>query len=198
MVGHDLRNPLSGIKNAVFLLKRKREFSNLQSEQMLDTIDRCVEHSNKIINDLWEYSREIKLDRQIISLKPAVMDALAMLEIPDKIVVNVSVDEESVVNADLEKIVRVFVNLIKNAIDALPNGGTISVDSKQVDDRLEISVADTGDGVPDDVLPKCSRRLLRKHRVWALGWLSVNASLKRMRSIATVEVKDNIQGDTTY
>ena len=60
MVGHDLRNPLTGIKNSVYFLKKKGdEVSEPQYRQMLDTIDKCVDYSNKIVNDLLDYSREL-------------------------------------------------------------------------------------------------------------------------------------------
>jgi len=52
MIGHDLRNPLTGIKNAVYFLKRKNVCSTPQEQEMIEIIGRCVEYSNKIINDL--------------------------------------------------------------------------------------------------------------------------------------------------
>ena len=52
MVGHDLRNPLTGIKNSAYYLKKKgAEISEAQAKEMLETIDKCVEHSNKIVSD---------------------------------------------------------------------------------------------------------------------------------------------------
>ena len=55
---------------------------------------------------------------------------------------------------DSDKIKRVFINLIKNAIDAMPNGGKLTIASKQVNDVLEISFADTGTGINDEIMPK--------------------------------------------
>jgi signal transduction histidine kinase len=49
---------------------------------------------------------------------------------------------------------RVFVNLVKNAIDAMPEGGTISISSKENNNFLELAFGDTGMGISDDVLPK--------------------------------------------
>ena len=63
MVGHDLRNPLSGIKNATFFLKKKgTAISEAQAKEMLETIDKDIDHSDKIINDLIEYAKEMHLE----------------------------------------------------------------------------------------------------------------------------------------
>ena len=56
MIGHDLRNPLAGIKNAVYFLKRKGTvISEVQSTEMFEIIDKAIDHSDKIINDLLDY-----------------------------------------------------------------------------------------------------------------------------------------------
>jgi signal transduction histidine kinase len=70
MVGHDLRNPLTGIAGAAYYLKM-RALSKLSEKEkdMLVIIERAIESSNKIINDLLEYSREIELDRSEIDPK---------------------------------------------------------------------------------------------------------------------------------
>ena len=63
MVGHDLRNPLTGIKNAAYYLKKKgATCPEDQAKEMLEIIDKAIDHSNKIINDLLDYSREIHLE----------------------------------------------------------------------------------------------------------------------------------------
>ncbi len=154
MIGHDLRNPLAGIKNSAYYLKKKGvEIPENQAKEMIETIDKCVEHSNKIINDLLDYSREIRLDRKDIPVGVLLSEALAMVQVPEKVkIVNNLTNAE--VNVDEDRIKRVFINLIKNAVDAMPNGGTLTIDSKQVADYLEISFADTGMGISDEVLPK--------------------------------------------
>ena len=70
MVGHDLRNPLAGIKNAVYLLRKKQgNFIGESGLQMLNIIDQAVEHSDSIIGDLLDYSRELHLKVEEYSSK---------------------------------------------------------------------------------------------------------------------------------
>jgi PAS domain S-box-containing protein len=155
MVGHDLRNPLTGIKNAVYFLEKKgTEIPVEQSSAMLKTIDRCVENSNKIINDLLDYSRGIYLERQESSPLKLLSEVLAIIQIPEKVRILNHLTNEPLLNIDVDKMNRVFVNLIKNAIDAMPDGGTVTIESKQVNGSIQISVMDTGTGIPDEVLPK--------------------------------------------
>ncbi len=53
MVGHDLRNPFTGIKNAAYYLRKKgAAISEVQASEMLEIVDKSIDHANKIINDL--------------------------------------------------------------------------------------------------------------------------------------------------
>jgi len=154
MVGHDLRNPLTGIKNSAYFLKKKGpQISKAQANEMLDVINRCVDYSNKIVNDLLDYSKDIRLELQECSVRQMILESLAMVQVPENVkIVNNLLHKQSL-KADPDKIKRVFVNLIKNAIDSMPNGGKLTIDGK-VKDNFEISFKDTGTGISDDVLPK--------------------------------------------
>jgi signal transduction histidine kinase len=121
---------------------------------MLEIINKCVEHSNKIINDLLDYSRETRLELKEISLGSLLSEAFSMVQVPKKVKVVNHFRDTAKIKVDMDKLERVFVNLIKNAIDAMPNGGTISIVSMEANDHLQLSFTDTGTGIPDDVLPK--------------------------------------------
>jgi PAS domain S-box-containing protein len=155
MVGHDLRNPLTGIKNSAYYLKKKgAEIQEVQAKEMLDTIDRCVDYSNKIVNDLLDYSREIHLELKECSPRILLFESLAMAQVPEKVKIVNCLKHRPNLKVDSDKIKRVFINLIKNAIDAMPNGGKLTIAGKQVNDVLEISFADIGTGINDEIMPK--------------------------------------------
>jgi signal transduction histidine kinase len=155
MVGHDLRNPLTGIKNSAYFLKKKgNTIPQAQAKELLETIDKCVDYSNNIVNDLLDYSREIHLEMQECSLRELLAEAVAMVNIPEKVEILNQLPDEPHLQADHDKIKRVFINLIKNAIDAMPNVGKLTVDGKAVNGNYEISFADTGTGISDEILSK--------------------------------------------
>ncbi len=155
MVGHDLRNPLASIKNATYYMKKKgAAISEDQAKEMLEIIGKAIDHSDKIINDLLEYAREIRLELDETSTRKLLTKALEMLQVPQSIKILDNTSDEPKISVDLDKMVRVFVNLIKNAIDAMPNGGSLEIRSSQSGPNIEISFADTGVGITDEVLPK--------------------------------------------
>ena len=153
MVGHDLRNPLAGIKNAVYLLKKKGV--NLEADQkaMLEIIGKGINHSDKIINDLLEYSKEMQLDLRWGSPRELLAESLNLIKVSEKVEIINKIPNELGFRCDHHKMLRVFSNLINNAIDAMPNGGTITVLGRQIGSTVEISFADTGIGIPEDILP---------------------------------------------
>ena len=155
MVGHDLRNPLSGIKNAAYYLKKKGGMcSEDQAKEMLEIIDKAIDHSNKIINDLLDYAREMHLEPTECMPSTLVDEATRMIQVPDRIKILNHVHEETKVKVDADKMMRVFINLIKNAVDAMPENGTLEITSRKTKDKVEISFADTGTGISDETLPK--------------------------------------------
>jgi signal transduction histidine kinase len=155
MVGHDLRNPLTGIAGAVYYLKM-RALSKLSEKEkdMLVIIERAIEGSNKIINDLLEYSREIKLDRSEIDPKSLSEEALSHVEVPAGIMIVNNTESEPGLKVDKEKMRRVFINLIKNAFDAMPNGGALTIRSEKTGNNVSFSVTDTGTGMSEETLQK--------------------------------------------
>ena len=155
MVGHDLRNPLAGIKNATYFLKKKGSaLSEEQTRAMLENIEKGIDHSDKIINDLLEYAGEIHLKPYSVPAYNILENILCMIKVPEAVKIINEIPNNLNIRVDQNKVERVFINLIKNAIDAMPKGGTITIKCKQTKDSAEISFADTGTGIPDEVLPK--------------------------------------------
>ncbi len=155
MVGHDLRNPLTGIAGATYFLKSKYDKAfDARGKEMLKIIEKDIESSNKIINDLLEYSREIKLELKATYPEVLIADALSELKIPKKVRIVDKSENKPKFKVDSRKILRVFTNIIKNAIDAMPKGGALVIKSERLKDTVMFSFADTGIGMDKTTISK--------------------------------------------
>jgi len=155
MVGHDLRSPLAGIRNAVYYLKtRAGPKLDEKEKQMLETIDDNVAHSNNITSDLLDFSREIKLGKQLTNLKELVQHSLMLANVPENVEVQDLVPDSIRVEAAADKIERVFTNIIKNAAESMPNGGLLTIAIGIDGENLSISFVDTGVGMSNETLQK--------------------------------------------
>jgi PAS domain S-box-containing protein len=160
MVGHDLRNPLTGIMGAVYYLKAKHGTEvGVKGKEMLETIENAINYSNKIINDLLEYSRDLKLEFTETTPKAMLQSALSLLEVQEKIQVVDATKDKPMVKVDTEKIREGFVNIIQNAFDAMPEGGTLTIKNRKVKSKLEIAFKDTGTGMSKEALSKLKREV---------------------------------------
>jgi PAS domain S-box-containing protein len=155
MVGHDLRNPLTGIKGAAYYLKTKPALKkDKRANEMLGLIEKDIEYSNKIITDLLEYSREIHLELTETTPRSIIAETLSLLETIKDIQVENFAQNEPRIKIDIEKANRVFVNLIKNAFDAMPHGGKMTIKSTVTNGNVEFTFTDTGMGMTKDQMGK--------------------------------------------
>lgn len=155
MVGHDLRNPLTSIAGAAYYMKKQlRAKVDCKIEEMLDLVERNISYSNKIINDLLDYSRDINLDVTENSPKSIIREVLTLVQIPSNVRIIDSTSDRPRLKVDLEKVKRAFINLVKNAVDAMPKGGTLTITSKQLDGKVDFAFADIGIGMSQGVTAK--------------------------------------------
>ena len=154
-VGHDLRNPLTGILGAVYYLKKTNPNLDEKCRKMLEIIEKDAKYANKIIEDLLEFSREyVHLNLKLTSIRELVENALTKVTVPNNIkIVNLTSSKHKV-KIDPDRILRVFVNLITNAIDAMPNGGTLRIWSRISDGYVKVFFKDSGTGIPEENLDK--------------------------------------------
>ena len=147
MVGHDLRNPLQGIAGALYLLKQESLTAEERNE-MLQVIEKSLEYSDAIIRDLSDYSAEIQLHIAEATPKSITRNAIGAVKVPQNITVQDLSEGHPTLRVDPDRMRRVFINLIENAIDAMPQGGTLTISSKKSDGNVEIALTDTGSGMP--------------------------------------------------
>ncbi len=159
VVSHELRTPLHSIKGFVeiILMGKTGPVTELQ-EDFLKTVRTQTTSLQRMIDDLLEFSRmeagRVKLQLGEVSL-PAMAQAVAVklaplaeeggqqlrVELPDGL---------PEIDADRSRLEQVLTNLVENALKFTPAGGVIVVSGAQVGDRVRLSVADTGIGIPPD------------------------------------------------
>ncbi len=160
MVGHDIRNPLQAIVSDIFLAKDdlsscpESEEKNSIKES-LSEIERNVEYINKIVADLQDFAKPLNPIAMQTDVKRTVDHVISNLSIPENICLTVKVEEgaERIV-ADSAYLQRILSNLINNAVQAMPDGGKLTVHAFKEGKENVITVEDTGVGIPEDAKPK--------------------------------------------
>jgi PAS domain S-box-containing protein len=197
MIGHDLRNPLAAIRNADYYIKKKCSGCDKPMvSTMLDVIDKSIDHANSIIKDLLEYSKEIHLDLSVTSPKSLLEKTLSLVAIPDGVNI-VDLTTVDMFKADEVKAERVYINLMKNAFDAMPSGGTLKVVSSLQTDRISISFIDSGQGISPEMLSQIFSPLFTT-KAQGMGFgLSISKRIVEAHG-GTISVESKLGEGTTF
>jgi PAS domain S-box-containing protein len=160
MVGHDIRNPLQAITNNLYLTRRK---ANLLPDgdikqsigKNIQTIEENLRYINKIVADLQDFAAPLNPRKERLKAEESLRDALSMVDIPKNVSVTVETpDALLVVYADYTMLKRVLINLIQNAVQAMPQGGELMVSVTKQGNNIEYTIQDTGVGIPLEVQAK--------------------------------------------
>ncbi|CAM3894911.1 ATP-binding protein [Mesobacillus thioparans] len=152
-VAHEIKNPLSSLKGFTQLQQEKDKGDDQYYPIMLNEIDRI----NSIVNDLLILGKPntaVKTPKNlenIIDYVTSVIDPHAQRK---DITINLDIKEPYFLLCDENQLKQVFINLIKNAMEAMPQGGTITIKAKPGSDHVKISVIDEGCGIHPDKLAK--------------------------------------------
>ena len=160
MVGHDIRNPLQAITGNIFLAKNELltipncdEKTNLI--ESLDEIEKNVAYINKIVQDLQDFARPVHPVAREVNLQRLIDEVITKSNLPTNVNTYFKIQEglESV-STDNDLLKRILINLVTNAVQAMPDGGTISVVACRFFDGVNITVQDTGKGIPEEIRSK--------------------------------------------
>ena len=148
-VAHELRNPLASLKNISYYLSKMGAFQDDKAKKMLDMLSSDVTRANRIITDLLDYSRAKKLNSLEMFVDAFLDKALMNIALPENISVVKDFEHFKAV-IDPDKMTQVIINIVSNAKDAMPDGGTISVSCKKTANKFEIRISDTGIGMSEN------------------------------------------------
>ncbi|MEJ5292686.1 MAG: ATP-binding protein [Candidatus Methanosuratincola sp.] len=164
MVGHDLRNPLQAIIYSVY--DTEEEIKSLPDDTrrlleergfitFLEKLKKQIDCMNKMVADLQDYSRSTKPEFIEIDLQQIVGDALKTVSKPDNVTVSVNPDPTlGRIRGDPQLLRRVFINLITNAFQAMPEGGSLEISTRREGNRAQVSFSDTGVGMSPESIKK--------------------------------------------
>lgn len=153
-IAHEIRNPLTTVKGFVQLQKEKSESTSQISDIILSELDRI----NQIVSELLVFSKPQSKILKEFKVRELI-DYVIKLTSHEAILYNVEVmvenhAAEATLYGDKNELIQVFVNVIKNSIDAMPNGGKTRIRTDIAGDKVKIEVIDTGVGIPKERLEK--------------------------------------------
>jgi two-component system NtrC family sensor kinase len=158
-VAHEMRNALSYARANTTYLKETIEsgrFSDPElksvAEEALEGITRALEASQMVLS----LARGVKTERKPIDLNKTVKKAakLVRLELHHDVKLELDLTEVPDVMGDFSALIQVFTNLMLNAVDAVGPGGRVLVHTEKVEDKVAVSVADDGPGIPEEIASK--------------------------------------------
>ena len=157
-IAHELNNPLGVVLMYSHLLMD--QIKSRFDEHSLEDVERIVheaERARTIVQGILNFSRENRLELQLTDINELIRQAaqdIASANLYARIHFDLGLDNKlEARKVDPSQLRQVLDNLLKNAVEAMVNGGTISIDTEQMDTETRISISDSGPGIPEEILP---------------------------------------------
>jgi two-component system sensor histidine kinase HydH len=152
-LAHDLRNPLSVIKNTVEIMEAKPKLRIEDRVIYYNRLHRAVDRISHQIEDVLDFVRPLTLTFEKHLVNDIISSAMEKITVPDSVKITLPNNFVYLV-CDFTKLEVVFTNLIINAIQAMNNAGQVDIRIAELDKQIIIQVADTGCGIPQNILSK--------------------------------------------
>ncbi len=193
-VAHELRNPLSAIRNTLFTVKELTTTAGLKLDRPIGRMERSIERCDRIISDLLEYTRDRELNCTDISFDHWVAELLAEQNISSQVMLATELGAaDTVTLIDPDRMRRVIINLVENAAQALAelpsdHEKRITVRTAAADGELVLVIEDTGPGIPSETLVRIFEPLFStKSFGTGLGLPTVKQIVGQHSGIITVD-----------
>ena len=162
-VAHELNNPLSNVSSSAQILAE--DLNELDERFKQDLISQILEQSDRardIVRTLLEFSRISEFSWQEVSLKSLVEKTITLIrgQAPSNVEISLDIPAELNITVDKQRIQQVFLNLLKNSIDVIPENGRIWISCRKITPKgkgrgeVEILFEDNGPGIPDEISDK--------------------------------------------
>jgi signal transduction histidine kinase len=159
MVGHDIRNPLQAMTSDIYLMKEEITSSHVSKSkeslmESLVSLDDNISYINKIVQDLQDYARPITPDYSNADLSNVLVKVFENVRVSESIKLSIKVKDLENLRTDPMLLQRALSNLVTNAIQAMADGGILEITGHPEQNKVVITVSDTGVGIPDEIKPK--------------------------------------------
>lgn len=180
-IAHELRNPLNVIKTSVYYLLHARNPAPAKVAEHLTRIEQHVTVADGVITALSNFAKMPLPDLRPFSLEECVRDTLTTQSLPTEIEVQLDIPATLPrVLGDRAQMMIVLGNLLRNARDAMPHGGRCTIRGALVDGKVEVTIEDTGVGIPAEALHRVMEPLYStKARGLGLGLALARAIVQK-------------------
>jgi len=189
MMGHDLHGPLVVVRNAVNLARGNPE----KTDRMLDMIERNAGQAMDLLEELRTRTKDEPVTLTSVEIREFMGKATEDLFLPDEVELQIEIDEGlSELVLDEAKTLRALDNLIRNAIEAMPDGVTLKLGATRENDQFIIRVSDTGTGIPDEARRNLFKPFYTtKHGGMGLGLASTKRMVTVQEGTISFETRDS-------
>ncbi len=157
-VAHEVKNPLNAILMHVELVRMKLAHGDYDLTQQMDVISNEILRLDRVVKTFLDFTRPVKLNLTPVAVSSFVSD-IVELATPHAAGAGVEIEvspppDDVQITVDSDLIKQAVLNIVINAIEAMPGGGTLRIEASERSDDAEIRISDTGQGVPPDVRDK--------------------------------------------
>jgi two-component system sensor histidine kinase HydH len=151
-IGHELRNPLGVLSNAVYLLRGDLGHNPTEAAQRhLAAAEREVSAATVIVSDLLEFARHRDPVLLEVEVPDLIQEVLGVLPPPTGVTVTTEIAPAVRLRADRDQLRQLLLNLLSNAYQSMPDGGRVVVGAAAGGGVVRMWVTDSGEGIPQDV-----------------------------------------------
>ncbi|MFC2074678.1 nitrogen regulation protein NR(II) [Bdellovibrionota bacterium] len=157
-IAHEIRNPLASMSGSVEMLKQNNQIAK-EDHKLMDIVGREIDRLNGLISELLDYTKPTDKRDDHYLLDELIYETIEELRLHRKYQESINIDieipgEKIEMRGDRGKIKQVFLNLFINACQAMGGKGELTISVSEAEDRVAITVSDTGIGIDADDLKK--------------------------------------------
>lgn len=190
-VSHELRNPLSVIQNSIYYLRTHIQIDNPKIEKYFGIMDEEVSIAHKIIDDFLNFTKGRSLELSLLNINDLIEKVIDLIRIPDNISITLNLQKDLPdIKVDGDYIQQVLINMINNAIQAMPQGGELKLGSGKEEEFIIIDISDTGVGIAEKDLERLFEPFFsKKKKGTGLGLVICKFLVERHKGKIKVESK---------